>query len=76
MHLRRNKIYASGLYIKKTLHRLDLGIYWFWAGLRLVLTLIPQTGYIHPDEYFQSVEIFAGMRIQGNLIYFTKPLVN
>lgn len=60
MHLRRNKIYVSGLYIKKTLNRLDLGIYWFWAGLRIFLTIIPQTGYIHPDEYFQSVEVFAG----------------
>lgn len=34
--------------------------YWIFAGLRIVLTLIPQTGYIHPDEYFQSIEVIAG----------------
>ncbi|XP_057381418.1 GPI mannosyltransferase 4-like [Daphnia carinata] len=28
--------------------------------VRIVLTLLPQTGYIHPDEYFQSTEILAG----------------
>ncbi|GJQ79994.1 hypothetical protein Trydic_g9467 [Trypoxylus dichotomus] len=27
---------------------------------RILLVLIPQTGYIHPDEYFQSIEILAG----------------
>lgn len=48
------------MYIRKTLIRLELGAYWFWAALRIVLTLIPQTGYIHPDEFFQSVEVFAG----------------
>lgn len=37
-----------------------LGVYWVLACLRIVLTLIPQTGYIHPDEYFQTVEIVAG----------------
>lgn len=61
MKVKRNKIYTSGLFIKKSLVRLDLGVYWFWAGLRIFLTLVPQTGYIHPDEYFQSVEVFAGI---------------
>ncbi|XP_063993166.1 GPI mannosyltransferase 4 [Diachasmimorpha longicaudata] len=36
--------------------------YWICAGLRIVLTLLPQTGYIHPDEFFQSVEVIAGDR--------------
>lgn len=27
------------------------------VAIRILLTLIPQIGYIHPDEYFQSVEI-------------------
>lgn len=27
---------------------------------RVLLTLLPQTGYIHPDEFFQSAEIIAG----------------
>ncbi|XP_076238216.1 phosphatidylinositol glycan anchor biosynthesis class Z [Calliopsis andreniformis] len=40
--------------------RRKIGIYWFLAGLRIILTLIPQTGYIHPDEYFQSIEVISG----------------
>lgn len=28
--------------------------------LRIALTLVPQTGYIHPDEFFQSIEVVAG----------------
>ncbi|KAF5279809.1 hypothetical protein FQA39_LY18231 [Lamprigera yunnana] len=30
------------------------------AVLRVILTCLPQTGYIHPDEYFQSIEAIAG----------------
>ncbi|XP_034183919.2 phosphatidylinositol glycan anchor biosynthesis class Z [Osmia lignaria lignaria] len=37
-----------------------IGVYWVLAALRIILTLIPQTGYIHPDEYFQSIEIISG----------------
>ncbi|XP_003707649.1 phosphatidylinositol glycan anchor biosynthesis class Z [Megachile rotundata] len=37
-----------------------IGMYWVLAALRIILTLIPQTGYIHPDEYFQSVEVISG----------------
>ncbi|XP_014665306.1 PREDICTED: GPI mannosyltransferase 4-like [Priapulus caudatus] len=34
-----------------------------WIGLvalRLGWTFLPQTGYIHPDEFFQSTEVVAG----------------
>lgn len=34
-----------------------------WASLsllRLVWCLLPQTGYVHPDEFFQSPEVMAG----------------
>ncbi|CAK1602420.1 unnamed protein product [Parnassius mnemosyne] len=34
--------------------------YWLLVLIRFVLTLIPQTGYIHPDEFFQNVEVIAG----------------
>ncbi|CAF4875259.1 unnamed protein product [Pieris macdunnoughi] len=34
--------------------------YWVLVTLRFALTLLPQTGYIHPDEYFQNVEVIAG----------------
>lgn len=37
-----------------------IGMYWVLAALRIIMTLIPQTGYIHPDEYFQSVEVISG----------------
>lgn len=37
-----------------------IGVYWVLAALRIILTLIPQTGYIHPDEYFQSIEVIFG----------------
>ncbi|KAK4878258.1 hypothetical protein RN001_010764 [Aquatica leii] len=33
--------------------------YLFFALLRVILTCLPQIGYIHPDEYFQSIEVIA-----------------
>ena len=36
-------------------------IYWIFVLLRIVFTFIPSnSGYIHPDEYFQSVEVVVG----------------
>jgi hypothetical protein len=43
---------------------LSLVPYWFLAFVRVAITLLPQNGYIHPDEYFQSVEIVAGVSSQ------------
>lgn len=40
--------------------KLNLAPYWLLAVLRFALTLLPQTGYVHPDEYFQSIEVVAG----------------
>lgn len=54
-------LYRYLKHTKETLIGLDLGIYWFWVTVRIVLTLVPQSGYIHPDEYFQTVEVFAGI---------------
>ncbi|CAH0562545.1 unnamed protein product [Brassicogethes aeneus] len=34
--------------------------YWILVALRIFFVFIPQVGYIHPDEFFQSVEIFVG----------------
>jgi hypothetical protein len=39
---------------------LSLAPYTLLVFLRVVLTLLPQTGYIQPDEYFQSIEIING----------------
>jgi len=52
--------FYRGLYLTKALIPNDLGFYWLWAAIRFILVIIPQTGYIHPDEFFQSVEVFAG----------------
>ncbi|KAJ8950797.1 hypothetical protein NQ314_007783 [Rhamnusium bicolor] len=35
-------------------------LFWYLIILRIILVCIPQTGYIHPDEFFQSVEVLAG----------------
>ena len=38
-------------------------IYWLFLVLRIVLVLLPtifSPGYIHPDEYFQTVEVVVG----------------
>ncbi|XP_046674353.1 GPI mannosyltransferase 4-like [Homalodisca vitripennis] len=42
---------------KKGELNLSLAPYVLLAALRVVLTLVPQTGYVQPDEYFQSIEI-------------------
>uniref|UniRef100_A0A146LIZ0 Mannosyltransferase n=1 Tax=Lygus hesperus TaxID=30085 RepID=A0A146LIZ0_LYGHE len=38
----------------------SLAPYWLLAFLRIFLTFVPQTGYIHPDEFFQSLEVING----------------
>lgn len=38
--------------------------YYLLAALRVVLALLPQPGYIHPDEFFQTIEILAGRIFQ------------
>lgn len=44
----------------KSEFNLSLVPYVLLAVFRVVLTVIPQTGYIQPDEYFQSIEIVNG----------------
>ncbi|XP_059483413.1 GPI mannosyltransferase 4 [Neocloeon triangulifer] len=39
---------------------LKLRTYWLLVALRFFLTILPQNGYVQPDEFFQSVEIVAG----------------
>lgn len=39
----------------------QVGVVWIaLALLRIALVFAPQTGYIHPDEFFQSTEVVAG----------------
>lgn len=35
--------------------------YWVLSLIRFGLTFMPQWGYLHPDEFFQNVEVIAGM---------------
>ncbi|XP_016972139.1 GPI mannosyltransferase 4 [Drosophila rhopaloa] len=37
-----------------------LSTYYCFAALRLLLVFVPQLGYVHPDEFFQSVEVMTG----------------
>ena len=41
-------------------YHLSLVPYWFLVALRIFIAILPQNGYIHPDEYFQSLEVVAG----------------
>ncbi|XP_014472747.1 PREDICTED: GPI mannosyltransferase 4 [Dinoponera quadriceps] len=47
-------------YLPVTPVRRKIGLYWILAVLRIALTFVPQTGYIHPDEFFQSIEVISG----------------
>lgn len=38
----------------------NIRIYIILAIIRILLVFIPQFGYIHPDEFFQSMEVMAG----------------
>ena len=45
---------------KRTNNDENLCTYLFFAVLRIVLVFIPQNGYVHPDEFFQTVEVMNG----------------
>ncbi|XP_060690075.1 GPI mannosyltransferase 4-like [Hemiscyllium ocellatum] len=43
------------------MHRMASKLMWLVLGVvRVLWCLAPQTGYIHPDEFFQSPEVMAG----------------
>lgn len=50
----------SQLWEKRSPTASHIGTYIFFALLRLVLVFVPQLGYVHPDEFFQSVEVMTG----------------
>lgn len=35
-------------------------IYLLFAVIRILVTIMPQPGYVHPDEYFQSIDVLLG----------------
>lgn len=38
----------------------NIRTYFVLVIVRVLLVFIPQFGYIHPDEFFQSMEVMAG----------------
>lgn len=48
-----------------------LRTYYVLVFVRICLVFVPQSGYIHPDEFFQSVEVVAGKRLK-NVATLTK----
>jgi phosphatidylinositol glycan class Z len=47
---------------KRLASRLKLKSYWILIVIRFGLVFMPQNGYIHPDEFFQSVEVLTGKK--------------
>lgn len=54
------------MFLEKIVRANDIGTspvgtsYWILAALRILITFIPQPGYIHPDEFMQTLEPIAG----------------
>lgn len=44
----------------KKVKNFSLFTYYLLVVIRVVLVFIPQHGYIHPDEFFQTAEIISG----------------
>jgi uncharacterized membrane protein len=45
----------------KKVKNFSLITYFGLVALRIVLVFIPQYGYIHPDEFFQTAELISGV---------------
>lgn len=46
--------------IYKKIKNFSLFTYLFLIVIRIVLVFLPQYGYIHPDEFFQTSEVISG----------------
>lgn len=55
--MKLNKYFQKISYTKNS----NLFSYYFLCVLRFAIALVPQIGYIHPDEFFQTVEVVGGM---------------
>lgn len=49
--------------IYKELKNLSLITYFCFVVIRIALVFLPQYGYIHPDEFFQTSEIVSGKNL-------------
>lgn len=48
------------IYKNRKIKNLSLFTYSLLVVVRIVLVFIPQYGYIHPDEFFQTSELISG----------------
>lgn len=46
----------------------SLFTYFVLCAVRILMVFLPQIGYIHPDEFFQTVEVVSG----NNLLIFIR----
>lgn len=58
--LRRLDAKMLKIYKNRKIKNLSLFTYSLLVVLRIVLVFIPQYGYIHPDEFFQTSELISG----------------
>lgn len=54
------KITKKKNYLNVNKSLISLWSYFFFIVIRIVLVFIPQYGYIHPDEFFQTTEVISG----------------
>ena len=43
-----------------TVMAVQMALWFILVLLRIGWSLVPQSGYIHPDEFFQTVEVVTG----------------
>lgn len=52
-----------------------LRTYYLLIVLRVCLVFVPQLGYIHPDEFFQTTEVIMGEQNRKKKPNFFYPLI-
>jgi len=79
------RLFIPHIVLDKTLDLVDFwwkiwDLYWIFVVLRIVMVFLPSnSGYVHPDEYFQSVEVIVGdvMEVESHRTWefnVTQPL--
>lgn len=44
----------------KNVKKYEIHVYFVLVVIRVLFVFIPQYGYIHPDEFFQTTEVVSG----------------
>lgn len=56
------KVQKSKKFVRRR-ENFSLYTYFFFILIRIVLVFLPQYGYIHPDEFFQTTEVITGKKV-------------